>query len=381
MAETNVMAAETCDKVIPQRNYQLDFLKFVFTLFVFICHSSAFVGENTRITFPPALGQISVHFFFVVSGMLMVNSIIKSDADISDPGKSAMVFVLKKFKGISLQYWTALFVYTAIYIYIYIYIANSAEPLKSVFIIILRIFPEAFLMTNSGVVIEYNAPTWYLSAMFIVMLPLAYLLYKFRDFFLYVFAPLSAALSLGFWCQINEFAFGDRRNELFGIVIGGLIRAFCGLCFGVVAWLIYNKLKQYGTKKSQVIMLTLIEALIWIIFFGAWFILKDSRAIYSVLFVLPIAIAISFSGKSYVYRLFHFKWMSFFSPISLAIYFNHWIARNAVIQFFPDCSYKMGLSLMAAFTAVSCLLYYIIMKLCRILWNKKLKKVFSNQEV
>ena len=122
MAETNVMAAETCDKVIPQRNYQLDFLKFVFTLFVFICHSSAFVGENTRITFPPALGQISVHFFFVVSGMIMVNSIIKSDADISDPGKSAMVFVLKKFKGISLQYWTALFVYTAIYIYIYIYI-------------------------------------------------------------------------------------------------------------------------------------------------------------------------------------------------------------------------------------------------------------------
>ena len=184
MDEATPVPAQSLKSSTLQRNYQLDFLKFVFTLFVFLYHSRAFIGENTRITFPPALGQVSVHFFFVVSVLLMVNSIIKNDADTSNFVKSAMTFVLKKFKVISLQYWTALFVYTAIYI------ANSAESLKSVFVIIFRVFPEAFLMTNSGVVIEYNTPTWYLSAMYIVMLPLAFLLYKHKDCFLYVLAPL-----------------------------------------------------------------------------------------------------------------------------------------------------------------------------------------------
>lgn len=235
------------------------------------------------------------------------------------------------------------------------------------------------MLTYSGVRIEYNAPTWYLSAMFICMVPLAYLLYKRRDLFLYVLAPLIAVLSIGFMCQTNSFLI-ISHGEFYGVVLGGIIRALCGLCFGVVSWLIYKKLSNIVRKKSQVFLLTSIEMLIWIVFFSAWFIIGDAVTIMSVLFILPITIAISFSRKSYICRLFEFKWMRFLSPVSLAIYFNHWIARYVVIQTFPGCSYKMGISLMAAFTAVSCLLYYIIMKLCRFLWNKKLKKVFSNQE-
>ncbi len=102
------------------RNYQLDFLKLIFTLFVFLSHSAIFVNENTRIVFPPYLGTLSVHFFFVVSGMLMVNSILKDTANEENAGKAAMRFVLKKIKGILLQYWVAFAIFLTIYIYIYI---------------------------------------------------------------------------------------------------------------------------------------------------------------------------------------------------------------------------------------------------------------------
>jgi len=234
-------------------------------------------------------------------------------------------------------------------------------------------------MTNSGVTIEYNAPTWYLSAMFIVMLPLAYLIYKHRDFFLYVFAPIVAVLTLGYWYKANGAMYADNRNVLIGVVIGGVIRALCGLCFGSVSWLLYNKIKNLIKKKSQMILLTVFEVLLWFVFFMSWFFLRDNNAIYSVLFILPIALAISFSGKSYIGRLFKYKWMSIFSPVSLAIYLNHWIARRIVIQFFPACSYKLGLSLMAAFTMMICLLYFLIIRSCRQIWYKKLKKVFSNE--
>lgn len=373
MAETNVMAVETSDKVVTRRNYQLDFLKFIFTLLVFWCHTNLFIGENTRVKFPLMLAEVSVHFFFVVSGLLMVNSIMKSAADTSGSGKSAIRFVLKKFKGMSLQYWTALFIFTAIYS------GKLGNPIREFFAILYRIFPEAFLVSYAGVRIDFNGPTWYLSAMFIVMLPLAYLLYKRKDFFLYIFSPLTAIFSMGYLYQVNNHYFGGQ-GKFYGIVLGGIIRALCGLCFGVVAWLIYSKLSRIVRKKSQIILLTVIETLIWVIFFSAWFIVQDEQSTMSVLLLLPIAIAIAFSGKSYIYRMFGLKWMKYLSSVSLAIYLNHFIARYVVKQCFSGCSYKFGISMMALFTAASCLIYYVIMKLCRSLWNKKLKKVFSNQE-
>ncbi len=236
-----------------------------------------------------------------------------------------------------------------------------------------------FFMTNSGATIEYNAPTWYLSAMFIVMLPLAYLLYKHRDFFLYVFAPIVAVLTLGYWYKSNDAVYADNRNVLIGVVIGGVIRALCGLCFGSVSWLLYNKIKNWVKKKSQIILLTVFEVLSWFVFFMSWFFLRDNNAIYSVLFILPVAVAISFSGRSYIGRIFKYNWMSIFSTLSLAIYLNHWIARMVVSQYFSGCSYKLGVLLMIGFTMMSCLLYFLIIRLCREIWYKKLKKVFSNE--
>jgi len=102
------------------RNFQLDFLKLVFTFCVFLSHSTVFANKNTRIIFPPYLGTLSVHFFFVVSGMLMVNSIVKYAANEENAGKAAMRFVLKKSKSIFLQHWVSFAIFLTIYIYIYI---------------------------------------------------------------------------------------------------------------------------------------------------------------------------------------------------------------------------------------------------------------------
>ncbi|MCH5207656.1 MAG: hypothetical protein J1F04_02130 [Oscillospiraceae bacterium] len=236
-----------------------------------------------------------------------------------------------------------------------------------------------FLVSNSGILIEYNSPTWYLSAMFICMLPLAYMLYRHRDFTLYVFSPLAALISFGYMCISNNFAIIDR-NTFHGIVIGGIIRALCGLCFGITAWLIYDRIIKWKPDKNGQIFLTISEVLIYIIFFVSWFIIRDVKAIDSTLLILPIALAITFSGKSYIGKLFRFKWMKYFAPASLAIYLNHWAARNLVVQYFPGCSYKKGVALMAAFTAVNCAVYFALIALGKLLWNKKLKKLFVNKE-
>lgn len=58
-----------------RRNYQIDVLKLFFCFMVFLSHTTVFINENTRADFiPPGCGWLPVHFFFIVSGYLMVNS-------------------------------------------------------------------------------------------------------------------------------------------------------------------------------------------------------------------------------------------------------------------------------------------------------------------
>lgn len=60
-----------------ERNYQLDFMKFIFTIGVFFSHTHELINERTNFYIPTGLGWISVHFFFVVSGLLMVDSFMR----------------------------------------------------------------------------------------------------------------------------------------------------------------------------------------------------------------------------------------------------------------------------------------------------------------
>ena len=85
-----------------KRNYQLDFFRVVFAIIIFLSHTqfNGFIGPNTRFRIIPMMGEIAVHFFFIVSGMLMANSIVKQSVN-KDFGKASIDFVLRKFKSIS----------------------------------------------------------------------------------------------------------------------------------------------------------------------------------------------------------------------------------------------------------------------------------------
>ena len=78
--QTGAIEAVKQEKAVPEkggRNYELDFFRLVFALLVFIYHTNPFIGKNTRVVLPPDLGAGAVHFFFILSGMFMANSIVK----------------------------------------------------------------------------------------------------------------------------------------------------------------------------------------------------------------------------------------------------------------------------------------------------------------
>ena len=354
-----------------QRNYELDFFRLVFAICVFMSHTGRFIKENTKVTLPVQIGQIAVYFFFVLSGMLMANSILKKEQETTECGKLAALFVMKKFKALAWDVYAALFVFMSVYIF--------TIPPEKIPDVLVKLIPELFFATRAGIDTGYNVPGWYLSAMFFCMLPLSYLLYKERDFTRHILAPLLAVFVLGWICQINDYNFLQQHKQR-GLFMGGMYAAASGLCFGICAYNIYIRLYRARLNENMRMLLTVIEVFLYGVFFGTWFLIRDNQAIMSVILLLPIAIAITFSGKSYIVRLFQFDWMKCFAPLSLTIYLNHWIGRVLVLKYFEGSCYGFCVFMMAVFTLGSCLLSTCLKKIGKFMWNNKLKIVLFNCE-
>lgn len=352
-----------------QRNYELDFLKLFLAICVFISHTYPFINENTKFVMPWRLGAIAVHFFFIISGMLMADSILKREMTTTEYGKFAGMFVLDKVKALAWEVYAALFVFVSVYVF--------TVPQKQVAGTLVKSIPEVFFVTKAGINIIYNGAGWYLSAMFLCMLPMAYLLYKDRDFMLHILAPILAVFTLGYFCQTNNYSLPEL-STMYGPVLGSIYRAVCGLCFGLCAYNIYIHLCEKQINKNGRILLTVTEIFLYGIFFGTWFFIRDNKAVMSVLLLLPIAVAITFSGKSHIVRLFQFEWMKCFAPISLTIYLNHWIGRVLVQKYFMGNTYRFCVFMMAFFTLCSSLLSMFVIRIGKYLWKRKLKIVFSD---
>lgn len=357
------------------RNYQLDFLKFVFTIIVFISHTYCFVGGNLEFHYPTGFSWVAVHFFFIISGLLMVNSFMKNVGSNDEPGKSAMQFVLYKFKGIALECYVSQLIFVVIYILFFIYKGGIGLTAWLV-----QCIPELMFIRTAG--LDYaalNAPMWYISAMLICMLPLYYMLLKNRSFFLYVFSPLAVVLMLAYMSHLKS-PFLDYQ-VMQGYLYGAIIRGILGICSGAVCWTINNKLREVILKKPQKIAVTFLEIVLYSVFFTVFLTPgQNYKTVFSIMLLLPIAVAITFSGKSYVANLFKLSVFKYLGQFSLAIYLNHWVARYVVKTVLPGRSYGTSVALMIGLTAVACVVYFVTIKLLKLLWNKKLKRIFSNQE-
>lgn len=342
-----------------KRNYQIDALKWLFTLLVFLSHTSHFIGENTRFAMPNELGFISVIFFFAVSGLLMVVSINRKNYDKEHAGQYALDFVINKFKGLALPYLGALVLLMPIYA------ASHADP----YYLYTSVIPEIFAVEYFGFApTVWNGATWYISAMLIAMLFLSYLLIKNKDFFIYIYTPVTTLLALGYLYQNGGFI---SHMNWFGYCRGGIFMAAIGLGFGVISYTLANKLSKINDTKRNRIILTIIEVIIYLVFFYTWLLRNsDTKLLYCVMLLLPIMIAIVFSKKSYISNLFNCGWMKCFGSLSLYVYLNHWAGRQIVSMYMPNMSYKKSLFYMTLITIAFSVADWLLVKLIKFVYTK-----------
>ena len=386
MGNITVSRLEQSKSGAPSRNYQIDALKMLLTILVFICHSYGFLPSGTNDIIIGKLysfGWMSVQMFFMISGFLMVKSILKRNYDKKHAGKDAMGFVIGKFKAIALPFWisNAMFAFMLIAYYIYTNTVSFqnilGEHFKSPLHFIINLIPEAFCITNVGGIyfIWNNSINWYICVMLFVMIPISYFLITKRDSFIHIFSPVAAILLLGY---IKESTTDFLQDESSWFL---LIRAVCGLCFGIIAWTIYNKLISLENSKFLCTCLTIIETILYLIFF-LLLLTKGNEAnlMFPIILLMPIAIAITFSERSYLSKLFNSKIFKHFGTISLYIYLNHWAAVSVVRALFSGKSYWLCISAAAVLTAVLCIACNIGVRIIRFI-IKKIKKRIKQEKV
>ncbi len=340
-----------------ERNYQIDFLKLVFAALVFFWHTKSFIGENTRLQIAEGLGWWCVQFFFIVSGFLMVRSYLSSDHSKS-AGKAAGDFLLHKAKLLLLPYLVSWAIAAVFY-----YIFFGAQHVTS-------LIPEALMVFGSGLGYAVNDVTWYISTMLIVMLPLYYMLHRNPDFFCSVFSPLASVLLMAYFYNTTPYV---SKTEWLGFTTGGVLRAVFGICTGVMCHQIYLRIKAVKSSRSKRIILTAAELLLFGTVFAIWLSPESTpKMVYSVMLLLPVAVAIVFTGESYIAQLFKARIFRFAGSLSLALYLNHITGKLIVMGIedkLPEASYKVCVLLMAAFAVGLCVIYYLVIFACKRLYK------------
>lgn len=318
--------------------------------------------------------------FFTLSGLFLAVSLCRKDTPNEDPALSSFAQIKKRVGGVYIDYITAIAVYLVTALIILI-INHDASFLD----VLLGNIPDILMMQGSSLITadRHLGVLWYLSTMFITMLPLIFMFKRNKDFTLYIFAPLTAVICYGFMFSNNPLAGYDAN---FGIIPYGVIRALCGLCFGFVSYLIYKKLSAAEFSKKARVLLTAGEAAIYLLILyslvliyptlddGADFYTKLTltlNATYSAMLLTPVAFAIALSGKSYISHLFKFGFMKYFGYWSLQIFLMHFIAWTIVSDILDINNWKIAIMLMAAFTVVLSIVSYAITSAVKAVINRK----------
>jgi peptidoglycan/LPS O-acetylase OafA/YrhL len=297
--------------------------------------------------------------------MMMLNSKTQIET-VTEAGSTALGFVFHRIGNIITKYYIALLFSISSYIYIYIY----EETFKT----ILKCIPEILMLEESGVYsFVTNGPIWYISALFIAMLPLAYIMIKNRDFYVNVFAPVAAIFLYGYMYNAKPWG-GNTFN---GVCLYSIIRAVLGLCIGAVSYNLSRYLSKNVKTTVAKVLMTIFELLLYVTFFVSIFrYCNDTYIMYCIMILLPVAVAITFSGTSYVALIFRFRWMRYFASWSLAIYLTHNTAKRIAVTIFSSYSFETKVIVMIVATILLSIAYFLLDKAIHLIWNYKLKSFF-----
>ena len=305
-----------------KRNGRIDFLRFVFALIIVLHHTRYLLGYEHTIFIGGSLG---VEFFFLVSGYLMLASVEKigerSAAD-GSLGTETLIFLFRKVKAIGPEFlvsWAIGF---------FVVVLLQHKSLSGSVKMFISDFWELTLLKMSGIYLDgLNGVIWYISAMLLCMAVLYPLLRRFPDIMSKLICPLAAVILMGILCQTQ----GHPRNPTIwmGILYKGNIRAFAELCMGVVCYQITQRLCLVPWNRFSRTVIEIMQFVLYGAVILYMYLYKPGMQDYFFIFLLCVAVVLSFSGLGTGSFAFDGKIPAALGKFSTALFFSHlYYAQN-----------------------------------------------------
>ena len=302
---------------LSSRNYEIEWLRFVFSIMIVLNHAKYFSADS----FFPVLGcSFGVEFFFLTSGYLMAAHVMNNPFQknicskgettplgITSVGSDTTVFLFRKVKKFYFK-----FVIAEIIGYLFAFIARRMA-LKEIIKTLFNSLSEVLLISMFGFkkMGGWNGAIWYISSMLIVMAFLYPILVYWRKKALQLIFPMISLLVLGYLCA----ALGNPRDptKWLGWIYKGNLRALGEICLGACAW---NLVQWFHVQPWNIfgrIVLAFVKNACYISVICYVFIYnKGSRFDYVFLLILWLGIILTFSQCT-IDTIFYMGGKQFFS--------------------------------------------------------------------
>lgn len=298
------------------RNGKIEFLRFLFSIIIVLHHSRYVFGDANCLFLG---GSFGVEFFFLVSGYLMMATLEKISArkeSTHQLGQETLGFLWKKAKSLFpdlLIAWVIALLFTSY--------AKNMSVFKTAALAV-DSFYEVTLLKMSGLPADtVNGVTWYVSSMLLCMAVLYPLIRKFPDMMKHIGLPLVVVLSLGYLAG----EYGEPRNptKWIGFTTKGNLRALGELALGAISYQVVKAFLKVELSRFGKILVTVAEWCAYILLILYMYYAKATIRDYFFIFVMAVAVMLSFSHKGIDAGLFDNGLCSFLGKWSLPLYLGH----------------------------------------------------------
>jgi len=355
-----------------KRNGAIELMRFVFCICIIIYHI------NNRIELPKSdyfsfcqNGNIGVEFFFLVSGWLMMNSVIRHGNEEAGIRKPTLHFMKKKLRKVLPHH---ILVFGTVFL-LYFWL-GPIKGIENNFKKMADCIPAFFLIQKSGVdSFELLRYEWYIGAMLVGMAVLYPLLVKYRKAFSAYICPLLSVLLIGYMAHnshrisgIDRFIFAD------GIISKTYVRAVAIMALGMFCYEISAFLSRRNFSRIIISVMTTAEvicyALTLLFAFSCW----ESKYEATVCYLMAIAVSLTFSGKTLSAKLSGNKVLCYLGKLSFPLYMMQGISLTFIRYVIPDTTPAVKVFTVFAMTLCIALITQPISKSMLKFWDKNIKE-------
>ncbi len=341
----------------------MDVAKFLFSIIIVLYHADHYFNS----------GYLVVEAFFMISGYFMMRSLAKTNSD-EPVGLATGKFIAHKYKSIAFFLIPSAII--GCWIYSYIIPRETDEVIMQATLMLFEMIPMQvagfFGFWTTGV-------SWYLSALFLGLLILFPLAYKFRSNFTLTVCPLIAILLYGYLGAI--FNNLDVPNAWINhSVNSGLLRGIAGIAAGCFLYECCERLKDKKVSWIGKGFFTVLEIIGWQ--YCIYVMHEHPRTAYDfvVCFLMFGLLLIGINRYSLLSYCIQFKWTRHLATISTVIYLNHYYWNMYLRNEYPDMSDTKRMWIYLALIAVTSAVVFAIGRLSMFLWDRRKRKAVNAAE-